>query len=358
MKLILSHEQSDTLKGFAIIGIILHNFCHQLPDVVRENEFQYLQELPHDLWNHIITLHKYLPLDLCSFFGHYGVALFVFISGYGLTKKYERTQQEIKSVPFYRYNLGKLWKLMIFPWLAYMVMDTFGYNDRLRISIFDILAQLTLTINLFPQSLNNIQPGPYWYFGLTAELYIVYHLIFYRFRSRKVAGSIICTSLLLQILCLAQNQNTGMGNILEYLRYNFTGWLLPFYMGIEAARHPWTLPARKQTATFLVILSLLLLFGGSFNAYLWLLLPVPAIFILLFLLRILPNRINDLALRTGRLSSALFVMHPLLRPYWIHLANNGGHYIYLVSYLLSAFGLALGFRYFMHLLSKGISKSI
>ena len=31
------------MKGIAILGIILHNYCHWLKDIVRENEFTWQQ---------------------------------------------------------------------------------------------------------------------------------------------------------------------------------------------------------------------------------------------------------------------------------------------------------------------------
>lgn len=356
MKLNLTRQQSDILKGMAILGIVLHNFCHQLPNVVRENEFLYFPELPHELWTRIRTLHPYLPLDLCSFFGHYGVAVFIFISGYGLVKKYEQTKPDTRIRPFLRYNLGKLWKLMIVPWIVYLAMDTFGYADRLRINLTDIVAQLTLTINLFPQSLDHILPGPYWYFGLTAELYIVYRLLFFRFRSRGVSAVIVLASLLLQSVWLAQPHHADAAKWLEYFRYNATGWLLPFYMGIDAARHPWTLPKEKPATALWLCATVLTMFVGSFNAYIWLVLPALAALSAILLLWLLTTKTRYILQWTGSFSSALFIAHPLLRPYWIHRAGNGHPYLYLLLYLGSAVILAFGFRLFTNTLHINGSK--
>lgn len=357
MKLNLTRHQSDIVKGMAILGIVLHNFCHQLPDVVRENEFQYVAEHPRELWAHLCALHPYLPLDLCSFFGHYGVAVFVFVSGYGLVKKYEQTEQDTRVLPFLRYNLGKLWKLMIIPWTVYLAMDTFGYADRLRIGLTDIVAQLTLSINLFPQSLSQIQPGPYWYFGLTAELYIVYRLLFFRFRSRNLSVFIVLTSLFLQSAWLYRSHDTETAQWLEYFRYNATGWLLPFYMGIDAARHPWPLPDGKPMTALWLCVACLILFGGSFNPYIWLLLLALAALTAILCLRLLTGKFSHTLQWVGGFSSALFVAHPLLRPYWIHRAGDGHPYLFLLLYLVSAFVLATGFRLLMHILHKRLSKS-
>ena len=37
----LTRQDTNLLKGLAIVGIILHNFCHMLPRIVAENEYTY-----------------------------------------------------------------------------------------------------------------------------------------------------------------------------------------------------------------------------------------------------------------------------------------------------------------------------
>ena len=40
---LLTRVECDALRGLAIIGIFLHNYCHWLRPVVKENEYQYFQ---------------------------------------------------------------------------------------------------------------------------------------------------------------------------------------------------------------------------------------------------------------------------------------------------------------------------
>ena len=42
-ELLLTRVECDALRGLAIIGIFLHNYCHWLRPVVKENEYQYFQ---------------------------------------------------------------------------------------------------------------------------------------------------------------------------------------------------------------------------------------------------------------------------------------------------------------------------
>ena len=39
MRELLTRTECTAMKGIAIIGIMLHNYCHWLKDIVRENEF-------------------------------------------------------------------------------------------------------------------------------------------------------------------------------------------------------------------------------------------------------------------------------------------------------------------------------
>lgn len=37
----LSRSECNVLRGLAIIGIFLHNYCHWIGSIVKENEYQY-----------------------------------------------------------------------------------------------------------------------------------------------------------------------------------------------------------------------------------------------------------------------------------------------------------------------------
>lgn len=39
----LSRSECNVLRGLAIIGIFLHNYCHWIGSIVKENEYQYFQ---------------------------------------------------------------------------------------------------------------------------------------------------------------------------------------------------------------------------------------------------------------------------------------------------------------------------
>ena len=71
------------MRGLAIIGIFLHNYCHWLGFAVKENEYTFTMSKASDLMQALAHPDLNLPIHLVSFFGHYGVPVFLFLSAYG-----------------------------------------------------------------------------------------------------------------------------------------------------------------------------------------------------------------------------------------------------------------------------------
>ncbi len=82
--------ESSALRGVAILGIILHNYCHWLPNTVKENEYTFSGENVRQFIGCFLSFDQFLFIQILSFLGHYGVPVFLFVSGYGLARKYEK----------------------------------------------------------------------------------------------------------------------------------------------------------------------------------------------------------------------------------------------------------------------------
>ena len=67
--------------------IVVHNFCHLLPNAAHENEFFFDVGNDQFFLAHIFT--SDFVVQLFSYWGHLGVPVFVFLTGYGLSQKYE-----------------------------------------------------------------------------------------------------------------------------------------------------------------------------------------------------------------------------------------------------------------------------
>ena len=81
----LNRDNCNILRGISILLIATHNFCHQINFAVKENEYLFKEKNYDDFVNIIHNFNIYeFTIHLLSFIGHYGVPIFLFLTGYGL----------------------------------------------------------------------------------------------------------------------------------------------------------------------------------------------------------------------------------------------------------------------------------
>jgi len=96
----MNRLECSTLRCIAIVSIMLHNFAHKLPDAAPENEFSFSLEHYEYFWDCVFG--KDFLIQIFSFFGHLGVPVFVFLTGYGLARKYDGMERlEWKTFDLY-----------------------------------------------------------------------------------------------------------------------------------------------------------------------------------------------------------------------------------------------------------------
>ena len=239
---LLSRAECTAMRGIAILAIVLHNYCHFIGKIVKENEYQFFTSNNDRLWHALTNPDELLPVHLLSYFGHYGVPVFLFLSGFGLVKKYEKNEriEELKNgslqsfnpsiLQFLKYNYLKLLRMLIVGFSLFIIVDMLT-PGRFQFHWYNVVAQLAMYINVLPEPDRIIWPGIYWFFGLMIQLYIIYRLLLYRRNSWWVVG-LIAVCWLLQAFCDPE------GETLNRLRYNSIGGMLPFGLGIIVARIP------------------------------------------------------------------------------------------------------------------------
>ena len=320
----IDYQECKALKGMAIIGILLHNFCHSLPGACPENEFVFSIENNYLFWD--VFFSRDFFIQFFSFCGHLGVPIFIFLSGYGLSVKYESIQINSKTFTVSHYK--KLFVPLFLGTVAYCIITYIG-NGSWIMSIKNFILQLLMILNLFPHPELTIDPGPFWYFGVTMQLYIIYKLMIHHRPSYYIIGLTILSGI---ILAMTKNHP----NVLMYMKYNCIGWLLPFLMGILLARHPirhCPFDSKiKWIAAWIVSLMLWILFSLHFQ--LWLLLPGIIIICAIFFIKTLPNYFIRLLSFVGELSLIIFVIHPILRPVLLPKIYQIGVYPSLILYFV------------------------
>ncbi|WP_248120285.1 acyltransferase family protein [Prevotella intermedia] len=354
----LNRTEGNILRGIAIVGIVLHNYCHWLRPIVKENEYQFNQ---HNVdWFNNVMAHGFNErtfFHLLSFFGHYGVPIFLFLSAYGLVMKYEGAKKqslpdsgstnEPNALSFLRYHWLKLFRMMIVGFAAFVLVDAMTEGQH-HYEVMDIVAQMGLFNNLLPNPDDIIWPGPYWFFGLMLQLYIVYRLFLYRKGWTWVVAFIaVCT--IIELLCEPN------GEPLNRWRYNFVGGMLPFGLGLLYAKYMRNVSLRIYGATFIV--SLLLIRFGSSHFFTWLFVPMFVCSASVSFVKLLsywnthyPKYTFGIAKTfdwLGVISAALFISHPITRKIIIPISRGGDYWTGLLLYIIASVCVAWLFKEIM-----------
>ena len=347
---LLSRAECTAMRGIAILAIVLHNYCHFIGKIVKENEYQFFTSNNDRLWNAIINPDELLPVHLLSYFGHYGVPVFLFLSGLGLVKKYEQGDNKISTLPFIRYNYLKLLRMLIVGFSLFIIVDILT-PGRFQFHWYNVVAQLLMYINVLPEPDRIIWPGIYWFFGLMIQLYIVYRVLLYRQKNIWVIA-LIAVCWLLQVFCDPE------GETLNRLRYNFIGGMLPFGLGIlfakffdkrsgKAVPNVGTFYSQRGNNSFptweyfaALLVSTALIVAMSFWYQSWFFVPVFIIIGTIALVKVMPKWMLSIITWVGSLSAAMFVAHPIARKLFIIVAWKQDIYDGLMLYVIAVIALS------------------
>ena len=330
----LTRTECSAMRGLAIIGIFLHNYCHWLGFAVKENEYTFTMSKASNLMQALAQPDLNLPIHLVSFFGHYGVPVFLFLSAYGLVMKYEKrgalSPKQTNVVPFLKHHYVKLFKMMIVGFVAFTMVDAITPGSH-KYHVMDILGQMFMFNNMMPDPDHVIWPGPYWFFGLMMQLYIVYRLLLWR-KGDVYALLLIAVCWAMQAFCDPE------GDTLNRVRYNFMGGVLPFCAGLLYARHGKKLTHGVRMT--LMVISVVAVFFFSFNFQTWLWAPLFVCTASIGIVKLLPKTVNEWIAWVGTISAALFVLHPLTRKIFIPISRHGDVYTGLLLYIVASIALA------------------
>lgn len=351
---LLTRAECAALRGLAIIGIFLHNYCHWLGPVVKENEYTFSQHNVDWLTAVMASPDGLLPAHLVSFFGHYGVPVFLFLSAYGLELKYGRSLYA-PAFRFVAYHWKKLFSMMIVGFVSFTIVDAMT-PGRWHYTLTQVVAQLAMVNNLLPDPDHNIWPGPFWFFGLMLQLYVVYRLLLYKRHWAWTVGAMV--------VCLGvQLAFAPESEALNWYRYNFMGGMLPFGLGLLYARY-----GNRIILTNLNTLSLLVsvVFCGfmvmwmSASYLLWSVVPLVVCILCVYVVKLLSQAarrpvgawLMERLVWMGEISAALFVIHPTLRKVFIPISRHGDIYTGLLLYAIAAIGAAWLIRLVMTKIPK------
>ncbi|MGR9085651.1 MAG: acyltransferase family protein [Gammaproteobacteria bacterium] len=331
----LDKIDSDLYRGIAILMIATHNFMHLFP-APRENEFEfdpdrffiYLGLLSHEPENGVRTS--------LSFFGHYGVQIFIFLSAYGLTKKYLPIGPGYW--PFIRQRILKIYPAFILAILLWAVIagGPSGLSGPFRAVYWNaesLLLKLTLLSNFLPgKSLSPV--GPWWFIPFIFQFYFLFPLLL-KMHSRWGGSVLWFLSALSILLAIASQGHLGSLNIY----FTVLGHLPEFCLGIHLAK----CDDAGLHIPFLWIMGAFALFVlGNIHPLFWHVSHVSALIVLLAALNVsVPiiergKTIKQVILFFGALSMPLFLVNGFLREPYLSWAIQFDHWLLTIALCLAS----------------------
>lgn len=306
-----SIEQTALLKGFGILLIVLHNFFHNLTPFIGENEFSFSYQT---FWNFYQTLQaspENFLRAIFSYFGHYGVQIFVFFSTYGLTRKYHNQSliwSEFLKSRIYKIYFSFLLCLAIYIALG-VIKSVFVANEQ--VLYWDSLLWKVLLVSNFIPRQALMPVGPWWFLPFIIQVYVLYPFLLkgYQKYGYKLLVFASLSSLLAEWLINPYLIPHGTN-----INHTVFGHLPVICLGIIlAVQKSIKIPVEY---TFLA-LSLFVL--GSFNQYIWMVADIAftvlilAIAIIALKTPLQHTAITGLFMFYGSISFQLFMVNGFLR---------------------------------------------
>ena len=309
----LSSNETLIMKGIAILMIAVHNFMHLFP-FPRENEFEFSFERTSSMLHLLWTEPENSIRVLFSFFGHFGVEVFIFLSAYGFTKKYSK--HTLIYWAFISDRIAKLFPAFIIAiviWLAlegFYSYGIFGPFKMLSMHYQEILLKLTLVSNFIPAKA--LEPiGPWWFIPFIFQFYFIFPFLLKLYDRWRTIGLIA-----LSIFCLVFTDTVGGSIMGVNLYYTIVPYIPVFALGIYLAKQDISITEIKIPAS-LILLTLLLFIVGNIYSHLWILSNISFIILFLVMMNIVIPRIKGNLHRaliyTGQISMGLFLVNGFLR---------------------------------------------
>lgn len=327
MNALLTRQQCNAARALAIVGIMLHNYCHAFDFAIQESEFE-LQVSETMRWvDYLHHIDSNLFVHLFSCWGYMGVGVFMFLGAYGLVRKYEAGGAPLSPGSFIVKQWRKLLALVLVPQLAFVAIQLVALHNTFA-TPWSILAQLGMVINPLLGVVPGIKivPFPYWYLGMMMQLYVIYALL-HRFQGAKarlwIPVALIATGYALHLFLPADSAVAG------WLRYNSPVAFVAFGMGLLAGRYGKAGWLTARRAAILVPLMCICAVAGSINHAMWGLIYAIASVLVISVAVLLRGRLLEWAVKIGEVSALVYIIHPVTRfvvmlpsqkffPEWVH----------------------------------------
>lgn len=323
----LNRNDAALYKGIAILMIVTHNFMHLFPEP-KQNEFSFYSEGLYDL----LSLMWHEPGDIVrvslSFFGHYGVQIFIFLSAYGLTKKY--SMRKLKCCRFIFERMIKIYPsflLAILLWATIVGLSKYGLLGPLKMlywSLESLILKLALLSNLVPGEALNLV-GPWWFISFIFQFYLIFPMLL-RVCSLWNGIGMFSVSVMSVVFTMMVHGEVGGVNIY----FTVLGHLPEFCLGIYISKND---DEGLKIPFVLLLLALTTYVLGNIYEIFWYVSHLSFLVILLACFSVVVpiinrNRISkSIVLFFGFISMPLFLVNGFLRQPFITWAIDYNHWL-------------------------------
>jgi len=319
---VLSKDETLKIKAIAILSIALHNFFHWIePYKCGENEFYFVPSRVHCFLQTLADSPADCVNTIFSFLGHYGVVVFVLLSGYGLTQSMMKNKVGFREFIFKR--IVKLWLLLLIGVVVFFFSKLIIEGEVFSAYDWKHIGYRMLFIHTLIPDCGTKMVGPWWFFGLIFQLYLFFPSLFKLFEKHKTN-----VLLIIGIICIVFTYLCVYGlmpNVGIYVFMNAPGYLPVFILGMWLARNP-----GKKISVVMTILSLIIFVLGNFYKAFFPLTFLSIGFLtisLVFLFRKGKNhteKTSRVFVFLGEISMIIFVANGVLRDPFVTMANNLG----------------------------------
>ena len=317
-----SKEQTAILKGLGILLIVLHNFFHNLTPVIGENEFSFSAETFWNFYQSLRVSPENILRAIFSYFGHYGVQIFIFFSSYGLTRKYY--QKPLIVSQFMADRINKIYLSFLLCIAVYILLGLVKseFMPGEKVLYWDSLLWKVLLVSNFIPGQALMPVGPWWFMPFIFQVYALYPWLLSRYQKQGYKFLILVS---LTAILVESQINPYL--ITRHLNINYTvfGHLSLLCLGLFFAAQD----RLKSSVLYVGLpLALLLLVAANFNSYAWIFSNIALATIALatstVLLRLMLRHtlIAGLFMFFGNISFHLFMVNGFLRFPFHHLAET------------------------------------
>jgi len=341
----ISKVDTNLLKGIGILMIVIHNFLHNVNPLIGENEFSFSLHITQKYLDAVAIFPQEFLRANFSFFGHYGVQLFVFLSAYGLTKAY--FNKAIKYHGFVRSRFIKVYLtflLCLAMYLCFGVLKVVFLSPTEQVFVWDAILYKVLLISNFVPGEGITPVGPWWFLPFIMQFYLVFPAMLLIFRKYGVPSLLMMAALgfALEIIFSAPLQDIGLN-----INYTFLGHMSVFCIGMYFAMH-----GLKVNKYIVFLLSLAGFVASMFYQTAWYFSDLTVTLVLLILCLPILQKLKQggVFYKTlsfyGSISFPLFLVNGFLRSPFLNFADR---YETWFAYVIAAF-VSLAFSTFVALI--------